>query len=105
MKQSIKLWSYNLFLRPPPIKNNEDDFKAERFELIMDIMQNYDICCFQELFQTATFRSEDLIIKATQKGTIILIEDFIIGKSVSRQASLVANLLTQVSQLFQNILS
>jgi hypothetical protein len=28
--KTIKLLTFNLFLRPPPIKTNDDDFKNER---------------------------------------------------------------------------
>jgi hypothetical protein len=24
----VKIWSYNVFMRPPPIKNNNDDYKS-----------------------------------------------------------------------------
>lgn len=26
--QGVHLWSYNVFMRPPPIKNNNDDYKS-----------------------------------------------------------------------------
>lgn len=26
-KPAVQIWSYNVFLRPPPIKNNNDDYK------------------------------------------------------------------------------
>jgi len=32
----VRIWSYNVFLRPPPIKNNHDDYKSERFNLIVE---------------------------------------------------------------------
>lgn len=54
--EKIKLLTYNVFLRPPPIKTNEDDFKNERLNDIFDRIGHYDIVCFQEMFQTATFR-------------------------------------------------
>lgn len=45
--EEIKIWSFNTFLRPPPIKTNLDDFKNERFVEIMNRMDEYDIVCFQ----------------------------------------------------------
>ena len=29
-RENIRILCYNIFLRPPPIKNNENDFKNER---------------------------------------------------------------------------
>lgn len=56
MNRGIKLLTFNVFLRPPPIKTNEDDYKEQRFMEILNVIDNYDIVCFQEMFQTATFR-------------------------------------------------
>lgn len=64
----IRVWSYNVFLRPPPIKNNNDDYKNERFNLIIDCIDNFDIICFQEMFQTGSFRFEDMIAAGIRKG-------------------------------------
>lgn len=66
--QGIKIWTYNVFLRPPPIKNNHDDYKMERFNLIIERIHLYDVICFQELFQTGSFRVEDLIAAGISKG-------------------------------------
>jgi hypothetical protein len=46
-RPNVKIWSHNVFLRPPPIKNNNDDYKSERFGLFMDRIHKYDIVCFQ----------------------------------------------------------
>ena len=54
--KNIKLLTYNVFLRPPPIKTNEDDFKHQRLNDILDEIAQFDIVCFQEMFQTASFR-------------------------------------------------
>lgn len=32
----VRLWSYNVFLRPPPIKNNNDDYKTQRYNMILE---------------------------------------------------------------------
>lgn len=61
MPKGIKLLTFNVFLRPPPIKTNQDDYKEERFQEMLKIIDNYDIVCFQEMFQTGTFRPERII--------------------------------------------
>lgn len=36
-----------MFIRPPPVKNNEDDYKDERLTaFISKEMENFDIICF-----------------------------------------------------------
>lgn len=52
----IKILTYNLFMRPPGIKNHLDDYKNERLEAVLSHLLNYDILCFQELFETGNFR-------------------------------------------------
>lgn len=59
--KSISLLTFNTFLRPPPIKTNEDDYKEERFAEMKHVFKDYDIVCLQEMFQTGTFRLERLI--------------------------------------------
>ena len=56
MSKGVRLLTFNVFLRPPPIKTNLDDYKEERFQEILKIIDDYDIVCFQEMFQTATSR-------------------------------------------------
>jgi len=46
-KKDLKLLTLNVFLRPPPIKTNQDDYKEERFLEIMKIIKDYDVVCFQ----------------------------------------------------------
>ena len=72
MSGPIRLLTFNVFLRPPPIKTNQDDFKEERFQEIMRLLDHYDIVCFQEMFQTATFRPERIIQAAVQKSRELL---------------------------------
>lgn len=57
----VRLLTYNLFMRPPGIKNHLDDYKNERLDQIKDYIQDFDILCFQELFETGNFRKEHLI--------------------------------------------
>jgi hypothetical protein len=46
-KEKSMILTYNLFLRPPPIKNNKDDYKNERLDLFCsEILDKFDIICF-----------------------------------------------------------
>ena len=72
-EKAVRIWSYNVFLRPPPIKNNNDDYKSERFNLIVDRIHLYDIICFQEMFQMGSFRVEEMISAGIRQGSTILI--------------------------------
>ncbi len=45
--ENIKILTYNIFIRPPPIKTNEDDYKDERLKIFMQkYISNFDIVCF-----------------------------------------------------------
>lgn len=72
-KRNVRLLTLNVFLRPPPIKTNLDDYKEERFLEIMRIIQNYDIVCFQEMFQMGTFRSERIIEEGIKQSNKLYI--------------------------------
>lgn len=37
--------TYNLFLRPPLVKNNKDDYKNERTKLFLQSVNEFDIIC------------------------------------------------------------
>ena len=64
--------------------------------MIMDRISDYDICCFQELFQTATFRAEDLITAAVKKGRYFVIQASITGSYVNPLAFLAGSQLMRV---------
>lgn len=65
----VKLLSYNIFLRPPLIKNNADDYKNERLqEFMKSKMDDYDIICLQEMFNLANYRQQLLLKTAWDKG-------------------------------------
>jgi hypothetical protein len=32
----VKILTYNFYLRPPPVKENEDDYKNERMMVFLD---------------------------------------------------------------------
>jgi hypothetical protein len=69
LRKKIKLLTLNVFLRPPPIKHNADDFKEERFAEILKLVEDYDILCFEEMFQTGSFRPERMIDHAIDHST------------------------------------
>lgn len=67
-RQHINLLSYNIFLRPPPVKNNEDDYKNERLADFIHKMKDYDIICLQEMFGSFNLRKQNLIKIAHKLG-------------------------------------
>lgn len=64
----IKLLTYNIFLRPPPVKNNENDWKDERLNDFISLLDNFDIVCLQEMFGTFTSRRQTLIKLSSNLG-------------------------------------
>ncbi len=64
----FKLLTYNVFMRPPPIKTNDDDYKNERMKLLCEYLENYDCVNFQELFPELNSRREYIIQEAKYKG-------------------------------------
>jgi len=65
----VKVLSYNIFLRPPLIKNNADDFKNERLaEFLRTQIDRFDIICLQEMFSLANYRQQLLLKVAREKG-------------------------------------
>ena len=60
----IRLLTYNIFLRPPPIKTNENDWKDERLNLFIEELINFDVVCLQEMFGTWTNRRHYMIKKS-----------------------------------------
>ena len=67
-EKKIKLLTYNIFMRPYFIKTNKSDFKDSRLKKISQIIKNYDIVCFQEIFDTLTHRHQKLINEAKDAG-------------------------------------
>ena len=67
-RNSIRLLSYNFFLRPPPINNNGSDYKNERLKDFFEFLPEFDIICFQEIFTTLTDRKHQMIREAAKSG-------------------------------------
>jgi len=64
----VNVLSYNLFIRPPFINNNGDDYKDERMKEFLDLIQSYDVICLQEMFNVYSSRRRSFIEKARQQG-------------------------------------
>ena len=67
-RNSVRILSYNFFLRPPPINNNGSDFKNERLKDFIEFLPQFDIICFQEIFTTLTDRKHQMIREAAKCG-------------------------------------
>eukprot|EP01116_Phalansterium_solitarium_P011186 TRINITY_DN26800_c0_g1_i1.p1 TRINITY_DN26800_c0_g1~~TRINITY_DN26800_c0_g1_i1.p1 ORF type:complete len:400 (+),score=26.91 TRINITY_DN26800_c0_g1_i1:47-1246(+) len=66
--KEVRVLSYNIFLRPPFVKNNFDDLKNERLDAFFDEIHNFDIVILQECFQLANSRPQRLIQHAKKAG-------------------------------------
>ncbi|KAL4438416.1 hypothetical protein ABPG74_009455 [Tetrahymena malaccensis] len=66
--RSVRVLTYNIFLRPPPIKNNKDDYKNERTKLFLNSISDFDIICLQELFGFLNQRKHKIIFNAMKQG-------------------------------------
>jgi len=62
------LVTFNIFLRPPLINNNGNDYKNERLSLFQRRIQNFDFVNFQEMFGSFSHRKKVLINEALAKG-------------------------------------
>jgi len=72
--KEIKILTYNIFLRPPPVKNNENDWKDERLADFCNLIHNYDVICLQEMFGTFNSRKQMLIRAATLAGFFFYVD-------------------------------
>eukprot|EP01103_Thecamoeba_quadrilineata_P000938 TRINITY_DN1082_c0_g2_i1.p1 TRINITY_DN1082_c0_g2~~TRINITY_DN1082_c0_g2_i1.p1 ORF type:complete len:410 (+),score=58.72 TRINITY_DN1082_c0_g2_i1:53-1282(+) len=64
----MKFLSYNLFIRPPGIMNNSNDYKDERLHEFIKEMSKFDIIGLQEVFSAYSSRQQELINKAYTQG-------------------------------------
>lgn len=67
-RKNIKILTYNIFLRPPPVKNNESDYKDDRLADFTKQLELFDIICLQEMFGTFNSRKHELIKHANKSG-------------------------------------
>jgi hypothetical protein len=49
-RSHINIAAYNIFLRPPMVKNNESDHKDARLKEFIKQLPEFDIVCLQEMF-------------------------------------------------------
>jgi len=64
----INVLTYNIFLRPPLIKNNKSDHKDARLKEFIKLLPEFDIICFQEMFGLLNKRKHKLVRCATKAG-------------------------------------
>ena len=67
-RTTIKVLTYNVFLRPPFTHNNEDDYKDERLIDFVQRFSNFDIMALQEAFGFMNNRKHDLVRYANRSG-------------------------------------
>ena len=73
-RNHVKILTYNIFIRPPPIKNNENDWKDERLADFIKLLEFYDIICLQEMFGTFSNRKQELIKYANKSGLFFYVD-------------------------------
>jgi len=67
--QTIRILSYNIFVRPPLIKNNLSDYKDARLAYFIEHeLSKFDIIGLQEMFNYGSNRQERLIEAARKLG-------------------------------------
>ena len=66
--EEIRILTYNVFMRPYFIKNNHDDHKETRLDLLLEHFKNFDIICLQEMFDVFTHRRQKLLKEALKLG-------------------------------------
>jgi len=70
-KDKVRILTYNIFMRPPPIHSFESDFKEDRIKLICkELFHNFDIIAFQECFSFGSFRIDKIKEKAKKNGLV-----------------------------------
>jgi endonuclease/exonuclease/phosphatase family metal-dependent hydrolase len=73
-KNEIKILTYNIFMRPPLVKNNENDWKDERLSDFLNQITNYDIICLQEMFGSFNSRKQMFIRAASLAGFFFYVD-------------------------------
>jgi sphingomyelin phosphodiesterase len=64
----LRVMSYNIFLRPPFVNNNGNDFKNERFREFLKEIDQFDVIALQELFPLGNTRPSYLVKYAHKLG-------------------------------------
>jgi sphingomyelin phosphodiesterase len=67
-RRSVRILTINIFMRPV-INTNGSDHKEGRLTAFCDrYLKEYDIICFQELFDWLSTRKQRMIREAANKG-------------------------------------
>jgi len=69
-RKYIRVLTYNMFMRPPPVKTNASDFKDARLDEFAKQLDNFDVIAIQEVFTTLNTRKQRLISYAKKAGLI-----------------------------------
>ena len=67
-KATLKIFSFNAYLRPPPINHCHSDCKEQRCYILSEIIPYFDIVMLQEMYSCLNTRCHHLISKAKQLG-------------------------------------
>jgi hypothetical protein len=67
-RNGVNILAYNIFLRPPLVKNNESDHKDARLKEFIKLLPQFDIICLQEMFGFLNKRKHKLIRCAAKAG-------------------------------------
>jgi len=73
-RDKVRLLSLNIFMRPPLIKNNKSDHKDARLRDIFTMINNYDIICLQEMFDTLSSRKMRMKVHSAKNGFLYFAE-------------------------------
>jgi len=65
---TINVLSFNMFVRPPFINNNGEDFKDERLAEFLKRTHAFDVICFQEMFRSYSRRHSNFVKQAYEAG-------------------------------------
>ena len=65
----VRILTLNFFLRPLFIVTNGNDYKSERLNYFLEhYMKDFDVICFQEVFELHNMRKYELIEQAEKLG-------------------------------------
>ena len=67
-RNTVKILTYNFFSRPPPVNTNGTEYKNERLKDFLELIPNFDIICFQEIFTTFNDRKHRMIREGAKEG-------------------------------------
>lgn len=70
----VRILTYNIFLRPPPIKTNKNDHKNSRVDEFIKFLGDYDVICLQEAFGFWNKRKQKLVKLTQKQGFVFYVE-------------------------------